>query len=595
VRLAIADSGVDLAHPDLPQPVEAYDMTDGTSVSSWGTDVSNTVTGHGTHVSGSAVGSGSLSGSQYRGAAPGADYYFYKIGDDTTSVALDTDSIEAVNRALLVGCDVFSMSYGGFSVYMDGSSSLCQAVDAAVAAGMMTFFSAGNEALTNRHYSVSTGAGTPTVPFVSASFGYTVDNTSGTTTLTGGELLRVLWQDSATTDFNISLSCSNLGPGESLSIFAAGTSSRGTEGRGYFLYPSIAPGASKTYQLTISNVASDTPLVHVYRRFSSDVGTFVTTDSSATVTHPGLADSAIAVANWSQRSSWLDSCGNLVTDPVLTVGTLAGGSSRGPRIDGLLKPDLGAPGSKTISTRDVTYATLASQIIDDDGLMLDCSGPANYYTAKGTSMAAPMAAGSAALILEADPSLTPAQVLGLMTSTASSAATPDNDSGFGLIDVLAAIQGVGPTAAVNVYGCGTNPPGSMTVVSGIPQLGATVQLGLDNPLGTQAAGSLPVLVLAFAPATGFPCGIAVPGMSMAGAGAAGELLISLTPPSPLLPFLVGTPWSGAGSPTPIDVSVPDDCTLLGVSIYAQGVLLDTSPGASVPLGLTEAAQITIGS
>ena len=206
-----------------------------------------------------------------------------------------------------------------------------------------------------------------------------------------------------------------------------------------------------------------------------------------------------------------------------------------------MKPNIGAPGSKTISLRDAPFHMNPCDIIDDDGVGLSCLGPANYYLLKGTSMATPMAAGSAALILEADPSLTPAQVLMLLTSTASNATMPDNKSGFGLIDVLAAITGVGPTATAAVYGCGTNPALSMTILSGTPQLGATVQLGLDNPLGTQPVGSFPIVVLALAPAPGFPCGLPVPGFGMAGGGASGELLISLTPPSPLFPFLFGAP------------------------------------------------------
>jgi len=70
VKIAIADSGVDLTHGDFPTPVETYDMTDGVDTSTWSTDVANTVTDHGTHVAASALGRGTLSGGQYIGAAP---------------------------------------------------------------------------------------------------------------------------------------------------------------------------------------------------------------------------------------------------------------------------------------------------------------------------------------------------------------------------------------------------------------------------------------------------------------------------------------------------------------------------------------------
>ena len=78
--------------------------------------------------------------------------------------------------------------------------------------------------------------------------------------------------------------------------------------------------------------------------------------------------------------------------------------------------------------------------MDNDGLDLDCSGPAQYCRKNGTSVAAPMAAGGVALMLEANPILTPDDVRSLLTSTASQAKNPDNESGYGLIDILKTID-----------------------------------------------------------------------------------------------------------------------------------------------------------
>ena len=142
IKIAIADSGIDLTHGDFPTPVEQFDVTDGTGMANWGTNVANTASDHGTHVSGSAIGRGTLSSGKYIGAAPDADLYFYKIGNDSTSSALEADEVEAIDRALEVGCDIFSMSYGGVSTFMDGSEAASQAIDAAVAAGMACFVSA---------------------------------------------------------------------------------------------------------------------------------------------------------------------------------------------------------------------------------------------------------------------------------------------------------------------------------------------------------------------------------------------------------------------------------------------------------------------
>ncbi|MCZ6598749.1 MAG: integrin alpha [Planctomycetota bacterium] len=154
---------------------------------------------------------------------------------------------------------------------------------------------------------------------------------------------------------------------------------------------------------------------------------------------------------------------------------------------------------------------------------------------------------------------------------------------------IQALDGLEP-AAVTFYGCGVNPPGSLTVLAGVPSIGTTITLGVDNPLGTQAAGSLPFLGLAFQPDPAFPCGTLVPGFGMAGPGASGEQLIPSGPPL----LFTGPPWSGPGSPAPFDLAVPDDPGLLGVSVYAQGLLFDPTAAFGVIFGLTEAAELLVG-
>ena len=51
-----------------------------------------------------------------------------------------------------------------------------------------------------------------------------------------------------------------------------------------------------------------------------------------------------------------------------------------------------------------------------------------------------MAAGAAALLLEADPSLTPMQLAELMKNTASQSTNPDNLNGWGIINTYSALQ-----------------------------------------------------------------------------------------------------------------------------------------------------------
>jgi len=99
--------------------------------------------------------------------------------------------------------------------------------------------------------------------------------------------------------------------------------------------------------------------------------------------------------------------------------TMAGYSSRGPTmIDYAAKPDLVAPGSGTVSLSDpnsLLYSTKAAYLVA--GRRSDLTY-LPYLTLSGTSMAAPVVSGTVALMLEANPNLTPNMVKGILQYTA---------------------------------------------------------------------------------------------------------------------------------------------------------------------------------
>ncbi|MCB9881208.1 MAG: hypothetical protein H6834_05410 [Planctomycetes bacterium] len=142
---------------------------------------------------------------------------------------------------------------------------------------------------------------------------------------------------------------------------------------------------------------------------------------------------------------------------------------------------------------------------------------------------------------------------------------------------------------VFVGGCGTNPRGSLTVLAGSPSLGRSITLGVDNPAGTQSPGSLAFIALGAAPAPSYPCGFLLPGFGMSGPFGS----LQLAEPSPLL--VPGQQaWAGAGRPAPVTLAIPFLTSLLGLPLYAQGVLVDTTPGATIPVGLADAAELCFG-
>jgi serine protease AprX len=114
------------------------------------------------------------------------------------------------------------------------------------------------------------------------------------------------------------------------------------------------------------------------------------------IASPGNAPSAITVGATNAKGTAARS------DDVMATY-----SSRGPTyIDGLLKPDLVAPGNKVVSTLS-PGSTAARQFPER---IVAGAGLFGYVQMSGTSISSAVVAGAAALVLEANPALKPAQV-----------------------------------------------------------------------------------------------------------------------------------------------------------------------------------------
>jgi serine protease AprX len=126
----------------------------------------------------------------------------------------------------------------------------------------------------------------------------------------------------------------------------------------------------------------------------------------------------------SYRSDPLDDKGTLTR----LDDALASWSSRGMTQDGVRKPEVLAPGAGLVSTLapGSDFARLCSNCITESG---------RYFRAGGTSMASAVVSGAAALLVEAHPDWTPAQLKGALTSK-----LVDVPGTGGVIDVAAALD-----------------------------------------------------------------------------------------------------------------------------------------------------------
>jgi serine protease AprX len=122
--------------------------------------------------------------------------------------------------------------------------------------------------------------------------------------------------------------------------------------------------------------------------------------------------------------------------------TMASYSSRGPTmIDFAAKPDLVAPGTGTVSLAvkdSLFYATKPAYLVAGKTAGLTYLP---YLTLSGTSMAAPVVSGTVALMLEANPSLTPNMVKAILQYTAQVYNGYDHlTQGAGFLNTLGAVR-----------------------------------------------------------------------------------------------------------------------------------------------------------
>ena len=233
-------------------------------------------------------------------------------------------------------------------------------------------------------------------------------------------------------------------------------------------------------------------------------------------------------------------------------------ASRGPSPWGEVKPEVSAPGVNILS-----------------------SLPGGAHGLKdGTSMAAPQVAGAVALMLQANPALSPDQVEAILTGTAQplGEASPNNEYGWGLLNAYAAVQQAGHFGQINgqVRDAHSGAPIAHATVHALShdgQLAATAKAGSDGRYTVGlAAGHYDLTWAAFGYQSQTLYGVAVDTGKTTSQDAA---LLSL--PTGLLHGTVAQ--AGTGAPLTATLSIP------GAPLTTTTRAIDGSYSMVLPRGI----------
>ena len=366
--------------------------------------------GHGTHVSSIALGGSSQFGG-YTGVAPGADLIAIKCPLELSDV------IEAIYFAIENDADVINMSFSNYAGYMDGTDFEDLLVNEAfMEHGVISAIASGNLGSRPKHAQVTIpSGGSDSIHLQSTNppqYSY----------------INLLWKSLDMAESIVLTSPTdeivNLGKFSDLdnSLFTveydsihaeilADTSLRGTHRlliqlseSDHFLYSgdwTIEFTNNDGVPITVNAYAWDNGWSSSYLVFSSHI------DYTTIISSPGTSDLGICVGNYQESTS-----------------SIASTSGIGPRIDGVMKPDIVAPGS-IISAASTSLTSL-------------------WTSKSGTSMAAPHIAGAIALLRQASNDST-----GWLEYTALLAGAGGNSShyenrdpayGFGLCDLVNSVN-----------------------------------------------------------------------------------------------------------------------------------------------------------
>lgn len=432
---------------------------------------------HGSHTT--AIAAGGDRTSSYYGMAPDADIVFVSFGQNTVDIPNAVQYIFDYAESVGKPC-VINMSLGSHMGPHNGKSTLDRYFDSAVGPGRVLVGSVGNEGAANMHVG-------KTFTATSNQLKTLLKVPTGSNKATA---LDIWGTEGSQFTFKLILTDAKgrvIESSEEISSTATGASNFSFTDDNVDGYFYIVPAGETSengpniYVECYINKVGDTRNVGViitgqdgasvnmwnlgqYAFVSGGFRGFTAGDTQMTAGEiGGTGESVISVGSYNSRFTfplWVDNNPQILYTTeeygpdVIPTGAVSFFSSCGPTVDGRIKPDVLAPGALVISAMN-SYTDIAQQYPNQMvGRTVDGTGQAHfYYINIGTSMSAPVVAGSLALWLEADPTLTPAKIREYATSSATrdtnTGLEPNNNAGYGKFNALAGLNLVLANAGID--------------------------------------------------------------------------------------------------------------------------------------------------
>jgi len=374
IVISIIDTGIDLNHPDLDgQIIGGYDFVDND-------EVPEDINGHGTQVAGIIASNGN-----FKGIAPNSKILMYKVSEDGESVPSNL-IIKAIEKSIEDGADIINISLG----INQTNTKIDQAVNKAIRNNIFVVTAAGN--FGPELNTIGSPGINPNAITVGATFNNVTSSLVSTFEIKGKtfNVFPMVGTQALTEPITSQIIFGKYGRVNDLlendvegSILLI---ERGSDIKNEIIYFSDKEKNASDVGARAIIVYNNEPgiffgeLIHEY------------VDEGYEPTIPALSvsrDDGLIIKEILQSGTK----GTL--DVFYHPDFVAYFSSRGPVSPFYIKPDLVAPGA-FINTTDTN---------------------GNYKISSGTSFAAPHVAGTAALILQKNPQLTPQELKSILMTT----------------------------------------------------------------------------------------------------------------------------------------------------------------------------------